>query len=170
MMLALVLVESIVQTVLFSYSCGNNLPETRWLKTTEIYSLTVLEATRFPTYKMHNNYQLKTIYKDYGQLPSWRAHVPMSYLSAFPYRPLGSPGKNTGVGCRSLLQGPCFVRTLHCDLFISGVPTRHASCRHRVWASLSRHGCRGEKTVYKDYIHLTYSWYIIANIYWNSLY
>ena len=32
--------------VLVSCSCGNKLPQSRWLKTTEIYSLTVLEARR----------------------------------------------------------------------------------------------------------------------------
>ena len=168
-MLALVLFESIMQTVLFSYSCCNNLPETTWLKTTEICSLTVLEATRFLAYKRHNNYQLKTIYKDYGQLLSWGARVSMF----LPFHTIHWVLQARILEWAAIpsCRGPHLVRILHCDPFILGIPTWPGShCHWITQASLPRHGCRGEKTAYKDYIHLTHSWYIIANIYWNSLY
>ena len=46
----------------------------------------------------------------FGYLLTWGARLLVSYLFAFSCCPRGSPGKNTGVGCHSLLQGATFCQ------------------------------------------------------------
>ena len=62
-----------------------------------------------------------------GHLVTSGVHLSVSCLSAFSYCSWGSQGKNTKVVYYSLLQGPCFVRTLHHDPSVLGGPTRHGS-------------------------------------------
>ena len=45
----------------------------------------------------------------------------------FSYCSWGSQGKNTDMACHSLLTGPHFFRTLHCDLSVLGGPMWHGS-------------------------------------------
>ena len=43
-------------------------------------------------------------------LSTWGTHLPVSYLFAFSYCSWGSPGKNTGMICHSLLQWTMFFQ------------------------------------------------------------
>ena len=45
-----------------------------------------------------------------GHLPTWEAHVLLSYLFAFSYCSWSSSSKNTGVVCHSLLQWTRFCQ------------------------------------------------------------
>ena len=45
-----------------------------------------------------------------GHLLTWGPHLPVSYPLTFPYCSWDSGGKNTGVGCHSLLPGTMFCQ------------------------------------------------------------
>ena len=67
-----------------------------------------------------------------GPLPTWGAHLPVSYLFIFSHCSWGSHGKNPGVVCRSLLQWTMFCQNSPPWPFRRGWP-----CTEWLLASLS---------------------------------
>ena len=57
-----------------------------------------------------------------GHLPTWGVHLSVSYLFTFSFCSWDSQGKSTEVVCLPFSIGPYFVRILHHDPTVLGVP------------------------------------------------
>ena len=95
--------------------------------------------------------------KHLGHLPTWGAHLLVSYLLAFSYSSRGSPGKNTGVVCHFLLQLTTFCQNSSLWPVCLGWPCMMAHSFIEVHTSLhhNKQGCDPWREIDVYRIHST---------------